>query len=209
MRSDNGDPLPSYEGTSYGLIVVDVDTVQVREFFGYSAELIADLTFNARTSDVYACILDLGTTDVVIDAIVDTGGEIGVIATANSGIVFRYVDENNYYRVTVNSGRAAMSECVAGVETQFWFSNASGGADTELMRIRLRVVGDIVNFECIAYNYGIGTTANTGGSQLISHTMTNFLTATKFGPLGIALKVGSEIVTPTIKSFAVLQPMGL
>ena len=209
VRSDNGDPLPSYEGTTYGLIVVDVDTVQVREFFGYSAEMIADLTFNARTSDVYACILDLGTEDVVIDAIVDTGGEIGVIATANSGIVFRYVDENNYYRLTVNSGRAAIGECVAGVETQVWFQNASGGTDTELQRIRLRVVGDIASFESHAYNFEIGTTANEGANANSSLTMTNFLTATKFGPLAIALKVGSEIVTPTIKSFAVLQPLGL
>jgi hypothetical protein len=193
VTDPGGSPLPAYEGKTYNLTVVDADTVRIEEFFGTTSNMLATLNFNARSTDIFAATIDTGETDVVIDMIMDTN--YGPSGEAGGGAVVRYVDENNYYRIFCSSTRYELYECVSGTESTVAFSNASGSTDTNLQRLRIRVVGDKLSLDNWNYKYEIGTSSNTSDKGFVSYTMTNFLTATKFGP--------------AVKYFTVLKPMGL
>jgi hypothetical protein len=207
VTDPGGSPLPSYEGKTYSLTAVNADTVSISEFFGTTSDMLATLNFNARSTDVFAATIDTGETDVVIDMIMDTNGVAG--DEAGGGAVVRYVDENNYYRIFCSSNRYELYECVSGTESTVGFANASGSTDTNLQRFRIRVVGDKLSLDNWNYKYEIGTSSNTSEKGFASYTMTNFLTATKFGPALDPNKDYPDIISSTVKYFTVLKPMGL
>jgi hypothetical protein len=64
----------------------------------------------------------------------DTGGEIG--------IVFRHIDDNNYYRVSFGATRSyrRLAKCVAGVTSVLW-EDANGYAAGEQLRLVVQAVG--------------------------------------------------------------------
>jgi len=207
VTDPGGSPLPSYEGKTYSISVVNSDTVQIGEFFGTGSNMLATLNFNARSTDTFAAVIDTGETDVVIDMVIDTNYDTG--SEASGGAVIRYVDENNYYRVTCSSTRYTFYECVAGTESTVSFANASGSTDTNLLRFRIRVVGDKITLDNWNYRYEIGTSVNESSKGFNSYTMTNFLTATKYGPALESNGTYPDIITSTVKYFTVLKPMGL
>jgi hypothetical protein len=207
VTDPGGSPLPVYEGKTYNLTVVDADTVRIEEFFGTTSDMLATLNFNARSTDIFAATIDTGETDVVIDMIMDTN--YGPSGEAGGGAVVRYVDENNYYRIFCSSTRYELYECVSGTESTVAFSNASGSTDTNLQRLRIRVVGDKLSLDNWNYKYEIGTSSNISDKGFVSYTMTNFLTATKFGPALDPNKDYPDIISSTVKYFTVLKPMGL
>ena len=207
VTDPGGTPLTNYEGKAYSISVVDPDTVQIGEFFGTTSDMLATLNFNARSTDKFAAVIDTGETDLIIDMVLDTNYDTG--SEAGGGAVIRYVDENNYYRVFCRSTRYELYECVAGTESVVGFANASGSTDTNLLRFRIRVVGDKMTLDNWNYKYEIGTSVNESPKGFNSYTMTNFLTATKCGPSFDSTGAYPNIITSTVKYFTVLKPMGL
>ncbi|NCW67444.1 MAG: hypothetical protein EBV86_02580 [Marivivens sp.] len=191
--------------TSAGVGAATFDTLQITQVgspqAGYIAEDGSCVSAVTSSNIEFAAIFDAGSKNFGVDLLMNTNGTPG--SEGAGGLIFRYVDNQNYYRARILSNNLTLYKVTGGVETSIFGAGMTGG--TAIRRCRIVLLDQHLYIGSWDYNYEIDNGGDINSQfQDGSYTLTDHLTATKFG---WAAEYGGG-VWPTCLSIALFRSIG-
>lgn len=136
------------------------DTGQAWTTHAGTFEIVSDRAYSISSNGVFVSTVDAGFSDIDMSVVSDRLN----VSTSDPGVVFRFVDINNYWSLTLST-QTYLHKRVAGTYTAV---RTLGGYGTGTHTVRITAVGSAI--ECFV-----------GGSSIMTATDSDHSTATKHG----------------------------